>query len=142
MNPFGFDPTKNPLLDVGKLMESMKLPGLDVNALLEAQRKNIEALTQANQLAYAGMQELARRQAEIFQRAMTQWQSAMAQMGSMSPGSVSGQADLARQAMEKAIAGMREMAEAAVQAQSPAWQVIQKRTEEGIAELTRLSQRK
>ena len=142
MNPFGYDPAKNPFLEFGKLMEQFKVPGIDMGAVVEAQRKNIEALTQANQVAYAGMQELVRRQAEILQQTMLQWQSAMAQMGGANPANLAGQAEAGRQALDKAIASMRELAELAVRSQTQAWEVIQKRTQENIAELTRLMQPK
>ena len=44
---------KNPFLDmdVQKMMGEFKLPNVDVDAVVAAQKKNIEALTSANQLA-------------------------------------------------------------------------------------------
>ena len=140
MNPFGFDPAKNPFAEISKMMEQFKIPGIDMGSMLETQRKNIEALTQANQMAYAGMQELARRQAEVLQQTMVQCQSAMTQMATSNPANMAGQADVARQVFEKAIAGMRELAEAAAKSQTQAWEVIQKRTQENIAQITRQMQ--
>ena len=46
----------NPFADFTKLMEQFRVPGLDMNAVIEARRKDIEALTEANKLAYEGMQ--------------------------------------------------------------------------------------
>ncbi len=135
MNPFGFDPTKNPFADIGKMLEQFKLPGVDLAGVMEAQRKNIEALTQANQTAYAGMQELARRQAELFQQTMAQCQTALSQVGSPTPANMSAQAEVAQKIFSQAVAGMREMAEAAAKSQAQAWEVIQKRTEESIAQV-------
>ena len=56
---------KNPFadMDVQKMMGEFKLPNVDVDAVVAAQKKNIEALTSANQLAVEGMQAIARRQA-------------------------------------------------------------------------------
>ena len=54
-NPFG-----TPFVDVTKILEQFKLPGVDLNAILEARRKDVEALTQANQIAYENMQEIGR----------------------------------------------------------------------------------
>ena len=59
------DKTPMPFMDISKLMEQFKIPGVDLGAVVEARRKDIEALTQANQQAYQGMQALAQRQAEI-----------------------------------------------------------------------------
>lgn len=135
MNPFGFDPTKNPFAEIGKMLEQFKLPGLDLAVIMEAQRKNIEALTQANQMAYAGIQELARHQAALLQQTMTQCQTALAQVGSPTPANMGAQAEVARQIFDQAVAGMREMAEAAAKSQAQAWEVIQKRTQESVAQL-------
>ena len=55
-NPFGM-----PFVDITKILEQFKLPGIDIQAVLDARRKDVEALTQANQIAYESMQALARR---------------------------------------------------------------------------------
>ena len=50
-------PTAYPFfeMDVSKVLAEFKLPGVDVDAILASQRKNIEAVTAANQLAIEGM---------------------------------------------------------------------------------------
>src|SRR5258706_15769479 len=78
--PFG-----TPFVDVTKILEQFKLPGVDLHAVLEARRKDVEALTQANRIAYENMQALAKREAEILQQTMTEWQAAMAGMAGKSP---------------------------------------------------------
>jgi hypothetical protein len=58
-NPFlNFDIGK---FDVQKIFADFKIPGVDMEALLNAQKKNIAALTQANLHAVEGMQALAQR---------------------------------------------------------------------------------
>lgn len=133
----GFDPSNFAFPDINKLMEQFKVPGLDLGKIVEAQKKDIEALTQANQVAYAGMQELAGRQAEILREAMAEWQAAMSRMGS---GDTSVQAKLAQDALGKAVNNMREMAEVATRSQTQAWEVIQKRFRENMADMTKLMQ--
>jgi hypothetical protein len=54
------------VIDFSKLIEQVKLPGFDMASVIETQRKNIDALTAANQLAYDGMQALMQKQAEMF----------------------------------------------------------------------------
>ena len=135
----GFDPTKLPFPDIAKLMQQFKLPGLDIGKIIESQRKDIEALTQANQAAYAGMQELARRQAEILQETMTEWQAAMSQVAGGGT-DLTKQAELAQQAFGKAIGNMRELAETAARSQTQAWEVIQKRFQEHLANLRNVVQ--
>ena len=61
-NPFfGFDPAK--VFDFEKLAADMRRNGLgavDMNAMVEAQRRNLEALAQANQVAAEGMSSPAK----------------------------------------------------------------------------------
>ena len=136
----GFDPTQNPFPDIAKLMEQFKVPGVDVTKIIEAQRKDIEALTQANQAAYAGVQELARRQTEILQETMAEWQAAMAQAGSRDGAGVAQQAELAQKAFGKAFGNMRELAEITAKSQTQAWEAMQKRFHENLAEFRKLMQ--
>ncbi len=44
--------------DFTKLLEQYKLPGVDMTAVIEARRKDIDAITEANKIAYEGMQAL------------------------------------------------------------------------------------
>jgi phasin family protein len=78
-------------------------------------RKDIEALVTANRQAYEGMQLLAHRQAEMLKEAMTEWQAATeGMMSGQTPGAgAAKQAELGKQAFDKALANMRELAEIA-----------------------------
>ena len=91
----------------------MKIPGFDAKAIADAQRKNIEALTAANQAAVQGLQAVAQRQTEILNEAMGEV-SAIAQQlsGAGNPQEMTAkQADLARKAFEQALSNARELAE-------------------------------
>ena len=138
MTSTGFDPMNNPFPDIAKLMEQFKVPGLDVSKIVEAQRKDIEALTQANQAAYAGVQELAKRQTEILQETMAEWQAALSQAGGGDSANMARQAAMAQQAFGKAFTNMRELAEMAAKSQTQAWEVMQKRFQENLAEFRNL----
>ena len=61
--------SKNGFFDHSKAFGDFRIPSFDAASIAETQRKNIEALTQANQLAVEGMRALARRQVEIMQQA-------------------------------------------------------------------------
>ncbi|HSD09656.1 MAG TPA: phasin family protein [Candidatus Binatia bacterium] len=131
-------PTKSPFPDIAKLIEQFKVPGLDVSRIVEAQRKNIEALTQANQAAYEGMQDLAKRQMEILQETVTEWQAAMTEAANREGTNTAQRAETAEKTFGKAFANMRELAEMAAKAQTQAWEVIQKRFQENLADLRNL----
>ena len=130
-NPFGaFDPQS--MFDPEKLAAAMRGQGLgavDMGAVVEAQRRNLEALAQANQVAADGMRALAERQAEILRQGMEQAASAMREL--MSAGSpedkAARQAEIAKGAFERAISNARELAEMTTRAQGEANEVIARR---------------
>ena len=141
-NPFfGFDPAK--LFDFERLTADMRRNGLgavDMNALVEAQRRNLEALAQANQVAAEGMKAMAQRQAEIMRQSMEQASTAMRDM--MVPSSpedkATRQTEIAKTAFERAIGNARELAELMTKAQHDAGDVITKRMTAGMEELKTL----
>ncbi|HYN77052.1 MAG TPA: phasin family protein, partial [Lamprocystis sp. (in: g-proteobacteria)] len=63
---------KNPFGDFDSMFKQMKLPGLDMEAMMAAYRKNVEAVTAATRVANEGMLALVKRQAEIVKDALEQ----------------------------------------------------------------------
>ena len=127
--------------DATKMMSDLRLPGVDMVALLAIQRKNIEALTAANQMAVQGMQAVAKRQSEILAQTMAEISTAAQQIASAgNPQEMTAkQAELIKQAFEKAVANMRELAEMINQANTQAFEVINKRVSESLEELRNLA---
>ena len=113
---------ETPFLDFTKLMSQFRLPGVDFAALVDRERKNIEALAKANRIAFEGWQSLVRRQAEIFQETM---KKVVADAGGQE--AAKKRADLAKEGFEKALADMRELAEMAAKSQKEAFDVVRKR---------------
>jgi phasin family protein len=126
----------NGFFDVTKAFGDFRLPGLDVEAIVAIQRKNLEALTQANQLAVEGVRALAQRQAEIAQQAFA-GASALFQAWTQ-PGApeerLAKNADVAKQAFEKGLADARELSELTAKASTDVFSVITKRVSEGFDE--------
>jgi phasin family protein len=133
----------NPFQQFTKMMEQFRIPGVDVQAMMEARRKDVEAVVQANRIAFQGAQALVQRQSEILQQTMAEWQKAAQSLTGKEPGQAVGtQAELAKQAFEKALQNMRELAELAVKAQSDAYEVIKQRVQENIEQLRSTLQQK
>lgn len=127
--------------DLSKMLGDMKVPGFDMQAAMDAQRKNIEALTAANQAAVQGMQAVAQRQAEILSQALGEISSVAQQLAnaSNSPQELtSKQAELARKAFEQALANARELAEMVSKSNTEAFAIINKRVTESLQELKAL----
>ena len=132
----------NPFADFTKLMEQFRVPGLDMTAVIEARRKDIEALTEANKLAYEGMQAVMQKQQEIFMQTMQQLQAAAQQYGTAgNPAeAMAKHGELVQQALQRAFENMRELAETAQKAQAEALTVIGKRAEQNVKEAGELFQ--
>lgn len=131
--------TTNPFEELTKMMEQFKLPGVDMSAIVEARRKDVEALVEANKSAYASMQALALKQSEMLTQAMQDIQeaakSAASGNGLMDPAK---QAEAARVACQKALADMQELAEFARKSQADAMAGIAARASEHMKEFQSL----
>lgn len=127
--------------DLSKMLGDMKVPGFDMQAVMDAQRKNIEALTAANQAAVQGMQAVAQRQAEILSQVVSEISSVAQQLANASSTPqelTSKQAELARKAFEQALANARELAEMVSKSNTEAFAIINKRVTESLQELKAL----
>ena len=118
---------ETPVFDFTKLMSQFQLPGVDFAALVDRERKNIEALAKANRIAFEGWQRLVRRQAEMLQETMKKVVADAGQEDAKKK-----RADLAKEGFEKALANMRELAEITTQSQKEAFDVVRKRIEENV----------
>jgi phasin family protein len=132
----------NPFLDIDftKLMSDFKMPGVDVTAIVTAQRKNIEALTQANQLAFEGVQAVMRRQTEIFRQTMEEANGMMREMmtANAPEEKVAKETELLKTAFEKALGNMTELAEMVSKSNKEAADVIHKRVVASLDEVKTL----
>lgn len=141
--PFGeFDFAK--MFDMPKQMGDFKFAPVDMEGLVAAQRKNVEALAQANQLAVESMQAIARRQSEIFRSMMEEASTAMREV--MAAGSpeekAAKQTEIAKEAFKRAIVNMRELAELVSKSQNEALDVVQKRVADSLDEIKTLVAKK
>lgn len=127
---------ETPVFDFTKLMSQFRLPGVDFAALVDRERKNIEALAKANRIAFEGWQRLVRRQAEILQETMKE---VVANAGQQD--AIKKRADLAKEGFEKALANMRELAEMATKSQKEAFDVVRKRIEENVEGIRNLGKK-
>lgn len=134
-------PDNNPFGDVKKMIEQFKMPGVDMAAIVDARRKDIEALVAANAAAYEAMQALARRQTEMMTQAMQGIQEA-AQGATKSMGDPAKQTEAVRKAFGKTLADMQELADMARRSQSEAMAHLTKRGSEHLQEIKKLMQPK
>ena len=123
-------------MDFTKIAGQFKVPNFDAGALMESQRKNIEAMTTANRVALEGAQAIGQRQAEILRQVWDQSTTAMTALSAGKPEEqMVKQTELAKHAFEQSLANMRELAEIGAKSNSEAVEVITKRVAEGLEEL-------
>jgi phasin family protein len=142
---FPFDPQKITemfrTMDLSKMMGEMKFPQLDVTALMAAQKKNMDALAEANKAAAAGYQDLFAKQVAIFEATMAEAQKHMKGFDAktLTPDGATAQGEIVRVAVEKALANMRELAEAAQKANKQAFDIVSARVKDSMAEIAQMA---
>jgi phasin family protein len=125
-----------------KLITQFKLPGLDVAAILESRRKDLEALAEANMTALAGVQQLGQKQIDVVRSTMTELQSLVTRVKSPGSESAAATGEGVQKALQKAFVDMQELADAAYRAQTDCIAVVTKRFAEHAEELKALVQPK
>src|SRR3977135_1711615 len=123
--------------DMTKLFSDFRFRPFDVEALWAAQRRNLEALSQANQLAVEGVQALARRQIELTRETFEGlWPLLPALPQPASPEDrIAKNTEYAKQMIEKGVNHGREVAMLATKAGTEAAEVLHKRATESLDEI-------
>lgn len=123
--------------DISKYLADFKVPGLDVESMLSSQRRNIEAVTQANRLAYEGFQAVIKRQTEIIRQTMDE--VAQASRDLSEPGTAQDkaakQADLAKDAFERSLSHARELSELMAKSHADAVDLLNRRFSQVLDEV-------
>ena len=124
-------------MDMSKAFAGLNFPTFDVESMMSSQRKNIEALTHANQLAVESVQAVTKRQVEIARQAFDEASAAMRDLAQPSPPEerIAKNAELAKTSFEKAVASARELSELVTKAHTEAFDVLSKRVTESLDEL-------
>jgi phasin family protein len=129
--------TTNGFFDLSKVLDGFRFGGFDVRAMADAQRKNLEALTQANQLAIEGMRALAQRQSEIAQQAAHEASSMLrdwTQQGAPED-RFARSVEMTKLAFERGVANARELNELGSKASADVFGIIAKRVSESFDEV-------
>jgi phasin family protein len=128
---------KLPAFNAASFTQAFKLPGFDVTTVLDIQRRNVEALTAANQTVVQGLQTVVRRQGEIARQSVKQVQDLL----SVKPSSASitetlvKRIDLAKTSYEKNVADARELGDIVVKVGSEAGDILSRRVVASLDEV-------
>src|ERR1700746_2145014 len=121
--------------DVTKMMADFRFRPFDVEALMACQRRNIEALSQANQLAVEGMQAVAKRQIEIARQTLEDMSALLRDLAqpASTEDRIAKNTEYAKQILEKSVSNGREITLLATKAGTEAADVLRKRVCGGLA---------
>lgn len=135
---------EKPEMDMMRMLADFRLPMMpDLEALAAAQRRNLEALSQANRVALEGAQAIARRHMEILQQGMSELTQSMQQIATQDPqSSAAKQAEVMKGAYEKAVGNMKELADLIQTSSNEALSVLNKRFAEAMDEIRTLTDKK
>lgn len=123
---------------IKEMTEKFKMPGVDAQAMVEQQRKNIDAAVEAMRIATKGTHNVAERQLELFHAASTQLLS-MFTAAKLKPEE---RAELAKKAFDAALAGSRELYDITTKASEEAFAVARQRITEGVEQFRKHTERK
>ncbi|MEE8350763.1 MAG: phasin family protein [Rhodospirillales bacterium] len=140
----GFDPAKV-AAEFTKATAEFTPPGLNqgvnTDAFVDAQRRNVEAITAANQTAMEGAKAIAQFQVKFMEQSLATAKKAMNKVSkATSPQDAAAiQAEAAKESFKKAVSGSQELTALAAKSNTEAGEFIAKRVSEGLDEMQELA---
>ncbi|MGB4101762.1 MAG: phasin family protein [Alphaproteobacteria bacterium] len=126
------------MMEMPKAFQDFKMPGMvDMEAVMDAQRKNMQALAAANQMAIEGMQAVLRRQSEIMRQGMEESSKLMNGVAASASAEekIAKQAELTKNVLDRTLGNAKELAEMLTRSNYEALEVISTRVGESLEEL-------
>ena len=120
-----------------KFGSDLGLPKLNVDELLQTQKKNIDALSQSVKVAAQGAQSVAQKQREVLEAGLREAATLAREykpFGKVHE-NIALQTEFARKVFEIAVQGAQESASTARQSTTEAVKIIQDRVKEGFEEI-------
>jgi phasin family protein len=125
-----------------KVFRGIQFPGVDLEPVIDAQRKNMEALTAANKAAFDGAWDLMQREMEMSRESVDAVAAIIKDMKAAPSAKdlPAKQTELLKKAVEKAVENMRELAEMAAKSNKEAFEIVKGRASKSLEEIKQLAQ--
>ena len=135
---------ERPKLDLHSLLESLKLPGINTQELIESRRKDIEALLSANERVFVGMEALSHKQTQLLVDIMREWQASAKDVVAKSSGveKLNQATAHGQRAFAHALTNMKEMADIATRSHEDVVSILNQRYQEGLEEFRQTMRKK
>ena len=128
----------NPFMDMfQKFGENLKIPGADVNAVVNYHRNNIQAMTEVAQVTSSGTQAMMAKQREVLEETLAEITD-MIQDASKNtdPGQMmSNQMEFAKKSFDATIKNTTEMGEILRDTNMKSYEILKNRVQESIEEI-------
>jgi phasin family protein len=126
----------NPFLDMlRKFGGDLQVPQFDLDGMIEAHRKNIEALTSSTTAMVEGAQAMAQKQREIVEASLREASALAQQIKSHGEQSVARQTEFAKNVFDIAVQGAQDAAQLTRMSTGDAVRILQDRMRESLEEI-------
>jgi phasin family protein len=133
----GTEAGKAAMAQFQKMFGEMKMPAMpDMEALIVANRRNMEVLSAANRVALEGAQTVARRHMEIMQQTMADMTTTMKMLanGDSATDKAARQAGLLKDSYQRAVANIKEISDLIQRCNGEAVSMLNNRVTEAMDE--------
>jgi phasin family protein len=131
-----------PLKGMAERLQNLPLAGA-AGAIVESGRKDLQALMQANEKSYQGLQAVVQRQTEMLRSSIEDWQGTMKGLSGKDPREGFAKLDaMGKAAFKQALDDIRELSEMAAKSQADAFEVVRERIRSNVDEVSKLLQPK
>ena len=119
---------------IASMMKSFNLPDVDISALIETQRRNIDAMSKAAQLTNETATEVSHRQLEMFRTASEQVAGMLRDLKLSSEQ----RREIAAKAFDDASVSARELAEMTAKSNREVYELVKQRMTENFEQLRKM----
>ncbi len=128
--------------DMTKMFDGATVPGLDTEAVTEAQKKNVQAFVDANRVAAEGYQAMFKKQVEVMQASIAEMTETMKEATTtpISAETAEKRLEAAKAQFESGVAIFTDLSEAARKTNEEAFAIIRARFTEGVEEIREMTE--
>jgi phasin family protein len=126
-----------PLKGMAERLQNLPLAGA-ASTIVESGRKDLQALMEANEKSYQGLQQVVQRQTEMLKTSIVDWQNAVKGMSPTEPRENLSKLDaMGKAAFKQALDDIRELSELAAKSQAEAFDVVSQRIRANVDEVSK-----
>jgi phasin family protein len=127
-----------PLKGMAERLQNLPLAGA-ASTIVESGRKDLQALMEANERSYQGLQAVVARQTEMLKASIVEWQGTVKGMSPADPRENLTKLDaMGKAAFKQALDDIRELSELAAKSQAEAFDIVSQRIRSNVDEVSKL----